>query len=602
MQRRHLSRLPQLVSRLHNNATALPIVNIPNSSIYVLGEQDPILKDVSLVVQPQDSWAVVSADAAAGKAALFGALMGTHRITPPAPPPGGLFPFLQDADPHRYVQMVQFAHRGKGSGDGFYDFTARYGAVREEDRRTLRETFFPDIARPVHPLAISALYKAENLEPALSEAEAEEKEKTQAYFNFLTARLRLTQLLDLPMIALSNGQTRRARIVKALLGNPRLLLLDEPLSECLLSVLLLASHTIASPTAGLDVKSRQILLALLDELKNARESPHVIIGLRAQDPLPDWTTHVALLEDNGEVQTGKKEDIFPSSFTPSALLTSVSTSSASAAYTQRAQGNPLIDMSGVNVEYGPRKILHDLHWAIRANSRWHLIGENGAGKTTLLALLTGEHPQSYTQSEKLRLFDRERSRWATPLLHRRIGRVSPELFNAFPRRHSLTVWSAIGTGFDGGFVPKGKRHVGLSTDGQELETGGQEEEWRLNRMEEVMRALGPSQWHSHPESMLDSQYFNRQFVDLSPGEQSMVLLMRAVVGAPSIVLLDEAWAGMDKAMVQTAHRYLRDGGGGLSAEQACIVVSHWEEEVPWGPEQGVQRFKLDGGKGQVIFP
>ena len=82
----------------------------------------------------------------------------------------------------------------------------------------------------------------------------------------------------------------------------------------------------------------------------------------------------------------------------------------------------------------------------------------------------------------------------------------------------------------------------------------------------------------------------------------MVLLMRALVGSPPLVLLDEAWAGMDKAMVQAAHRYLRDGGGGLTNEQACIVVSHWEEEVPWGPEEGVQRYRLDGGKGQTTYP
>ena len=74
------------------------------------------------------------------------------------------------------------------------------------------------------------------------------------------------------------------------------------------------------------------------------------------------------------------------------------------------------------------------------------------------------------------------------------------------------------------------------------------------------------------------------------------------MGAPPLVLLDEAWAGMDKAMVRAAHRYLRDGGGGLSDKQACIVVSHWEEEVPWGPKEGVQRFRLDSGKGQRIFP
>ena len=49
-------------------------------------------------------------------------------------------------------------------------------------------------------------------------------------FNTLVKEMHLDQLLDLPLIALSNGQMRRARIVKAVLKKPELLLLDEPLS------------------------------------------------------------------------------------------------------------------------------------------------------------------------------------------------------------------------------------------------------------------------------------------------------------------------------------------------------------------------------------
>jgi len=49
-------------------------------------------------------------------------------------------------------------------------------------------------------------------------------------FESLVEKLALKQLLDLPLVALSNGQTRRARIVKALLSKPELLLLDEPFS------------------------------------------------------------------------------------------------------------------------------------------------------------------------------------------------------------------------------------------------------------------------------------------------------------------------------------------------------------------------------------
>ncbi|KAI0669438.1 P-loop containing nucleoside triphosphate hydrolase protein [Trametes maxima] len=581
---KRVPRRPRLISRVHTEAPVLPIVNIPNSSIYELGSQEPVLRDVSWTVRPDEAWVVMSDSASSAhlQPALFGALLGTHRISPPPPAPGGLFPFLDGADPYTRVRTVQFAHRTQGAGDGFYDFTARYGAVREVDRRTLRQTFFPDTAPPPHPLAIPGFHKPKRRGKRISKAEDAHR---QELFAMLTTWLKLGDLLDLPMVALSYGQTRRARIAKALLAEPRLLLLDEPYT-------------------GLDRHSRGILLDLLQELRRIRASPHVIMGLRTQDPLPRFTTHVALIKKDGEVHTGRKEDVFPPKFHP-VLAQTASTSSNTppeTLYQPRGEGEPLVDLSGVSVRYGSREMLSSIQWQIRANSRWHLIGANGAGKTTLLALLTGEHPQSYTQSANLRLFDRERARWATPLLHRRIGRVSPELFNAFPRRNDLSVWQAIGTGFDGGFVPKGKRGVGVSVDGTPLEPGSQQEEWRLHRMNEIMRALGPARWDPDPLRASGDKLFAKRFAALRPGEQSMVLLMRALVGAPPLVLLDEAWSGMNKRMVDAAHEYLRDGGGGLTEKQACVVVSHWEEEVPWGPEQGIRRFRLDGGKGEQIFP
>lgn len=134
-------------------------------------------------------------------------LLGQMRLSPS--PPSGLYPFLANSqpprDPHDCVGLVSFATRRATTGGGFYDYTARYGAVRAEDRITLRESLFPDSMS------------------GNSEAIAE--------LNTLSARLDLKNLLDLPLVALSNGQTRRARIVKELLGKPEVLLLDEPLSE-----------------------------------------------------------------------------------------------------------------------------------------------------------------------------------------------------------------------------------------------------------------------------------------------------------------------------------------------------------------------------------
>ena len=90
------------------------------------------------------------------------------------------------------------------SAGAFYDYTARYGAVREEDRITLRETLsvHPQTGLPIAPEAIE----------------------------HLAEQLQIKHLLNLPFIALSNGQTRRATVMQKILQKPDVLILDEPLS------------------------------------------------------------------------------------------------------------------------------------------------------------------------------------------------------------------------------------------------------------------------------------------------------------------------------------------------------------------------------------
>jgi hypothetical protein len=141
-------------------------------------------------------------------------LTGHLRVSPPPPPPAGLFPFLTLAnpprDPYSSVSSVSFANRQYASTGDFYDYSARYGALRDEDCTTLRQSMF------IVPLNTTPLPSTRTHDHALLER--------------LADKLDLTSLLDLPLVALSNGQTRRSRILKALLDKPELLLLDEPLS------------------------------------------------------------------------------------------------------------------------------------------------------------------------------------------------------------------------------------------------------------------------------------------------------------------------------------------------------------------------------------
>ena len=107
----------------------------------------------------------------------------------------------------RRLGFVAFRNTGGrgGAGGAFYDYTARYGAVRDEDGRTLRES--------------------------LSSGVLDMEEGKGGKLEELVDKLGLKDLMDLPLIALSNGQTRRARIAKAVMKTPKVLLLDEPLSK-----------------------------------------------------------------------------------------------------------------------------------------------------------------------------------------------------------------------------------------------------------------------------------------------------------------------------------------------------------------------------------
>lgn len=174
------------------------------------------------------------------------------------------------------------------------------------------------------------------------------------------------------------------------------------------------------------------------------------------------------------------------------------------------------------------------------------------------------------------LFSKPRRQLATPVLARLIGISSPEIYNAFPRKmgsSGLTVFEAIGTGFEGVFTFR------RLTDEQE------------RRVQDLLNELGPGpdKWLSNNAT---TPFASRPFAALTPGEQSFVLLLRALVNTPPLLILDEALSGMDDAMSRTVSQYLRER---ISSNQAVIWVSHWESENPWYGMDVIKRFRLGEG-------
>jgi molybdate transport system ATP-binding protein len=220
--------------------------------------------------------------------------------------------------------------------------------------------------------------------------------------------------------------------------------------------------------------------------------------------------------------------------------------------------NPLVKFKDVSVQYEGRMIVNKINWQINAGEFWHLTGPNGAGKTTLLSMITGDNPKGYGQD--LILFGKRKgsgeSVWS---IKEKIGYFTGAMTDLFSRLS--TVEEMVLSGFFdsvGLYIKPSGRQIKLA------------DEWL------ALIGLLP----------LKKKHFYR----LSPGQQRMVLIVRAMVKHPPLLILDEPTAGVDDHNVAIITALINK----MAAESktAILYVSHRQEEglkPTW-------RFELTSGK------
>ena len=181
----------------------------------------PLLRQPKFAkIQQQQHLAVIGTS---GTTTLLEILRGTHLCFPPT---ARSFPYLSSDEiaakdhrlrtPSRAIQYVGFnAGKGQGLGAGIRGayLSARYESRREDDDWSV----------------LQYLRGETDLNPAEDQNEASGND--DGLLTQVMRDLRLEKMASMPVSHLSNGQTRRARIAKALLGKPELLLLDEPFSK-----------------------------------------------------------------------------------------------------------------------------------------------------------------------------------------------------------------------------------------------------------------------------------------------------------------------------------------------------------------------------------
>ncbi|KFK95102.1 MULTISPECIES: molybdate ABC transporter ATP-binding protein ModF [unclassified Serratia (in: enterobacteria)] len=348
----------------------------------------------------------------------------------------------------------------------------------------------------------------------------------------LAAQFGITALLSRRFKYLSTGETRKALLCQALMPQPDLLILDEPFD-------------------GLDVNSRAQLAALLETL--SQQGYTLVLVLNRFDEIPDFIQQVGVLADCTLTSQGRREQVMAEALVAQ-LAHSENLNGLTLPETEDPLNKttlptdqPLIVLRNGVVSYNDRPILNQLSWQVNPGEHWQIVGPNGAGKSTLLSLITGDHPQGY--SNDLTLFGRRRGSGETIWdIKRHIGYVSSSLHLDY--RISSNVRNVILSGF---FDSIGI-YQAVSDRQQKLTT-----QW--------LALLG-----------LGGEQGDAPFHSLSWGQQRLALIARALVKHPALLILDEPLQGLDPLNRQLVRRFID-----VLIEQGAtqlLFVSHHAEDAP----------------------
>jgi len=331
----------------------------------------------------------------------------------------------------------------------------------------------------------------------------------------------LEPLLDKYIILLSSGELRKYKLAASLFTNPKVLIMENPF-------------------IGLDAQTRDQLKELLTML--TKEGLQIILVLAKTDEIPDFITHIVEVR---EMRVLRKV----SSFEKRGMRNEergARNEERGMRNEERGTRNEIIHFNKVSIRYGERTILKDLDWTVRQGEHWALSGDNGSGKSTLLSLVCADNPQAYACD--ISLFGHKRgsgeSIWD---IKRHIGYVSPEMHRSY--KQNIPAIQIVASGL--------KDTIGLYVRPNEAER------------EQCRKWL---------EVFGIGHLADRKFMEMSSGEQRLVLLARAFVKEPDLLILDEPLHGLDdenRVMVkEIVDKYCED------PSRTLIYVTHYKEELP----------------------
>lgn len=348
--------------------------------------------------------------------------------------------------------------------------------------------------------------------------------------------MNIEPLMNRNLMQLSNGERKRTQIALSLLSDADLYVFDQPF-------------------LGLDTATRVVLRDTMRELKAKGTSLLVICGARE---VPEFADRVLSLDRGAiidetptaryiERERAREEEPFKLDDAELPLL-----------YEHPEYGF-IVRMRDIHVSMGGEELLTGINWEVKDHERWLLSGHNGSGKSTLLSLITADNPQAY--SNDIALFGKQRgsgeSIWD---IKKKIGFVSPELHLYFMRQTKL-VNSNRSSVFD---LPC--MHALISGFNDQIGFSSEPTNYEINVAQAWLSAL-----------RLD-YLADKNFCEISLGEQRMLLLIRALIKNPPLLILDEPCQGIDYEQSRRIVSMLDAVCEKLN--NTLIYVSHSPDEIP----------------------
>lgn len=174
----------------------------------------------------------------------------------------------------------------------------------------------------------------------------------------------------------------------------------------------------------------------------------------------------------------------------------------------------LVALKNVSHQYGDDEVLRDVDWHIQPGDQWAILGPNGAGKTTLVEIAAGYRwPNRGGTVTRFGQEQYDLSQWRT-----QVGWLSTDLLSKIPDRQSVKDTVLAGA-------------LGQTRLAERPDLSLSDEDYRAaNYLLDTMDLSGKE---------------DRPFSSLSQGETQLVLVARALISEPELVVLDEPCAGLD---------------------------------------------------------